>query len=227
MKTHILTFAAFALGSLIPIQAQAQLLQPTVFPGGQLGVGVGTNGVDPQAQQQERQLMYQNQALRNELAQTRAAAQQAQNEAAQARQQRQAGRRPSYSEYGGPVSPLDYRRELESVHNGNWPYEFLSPQKVRPEAPDEVAEQDRQKAEMRQDAVEYGRYRNLFLGSTRFWLDEDQRWQNRGRFAMGESLWSSIHPPEEFRAGYQYNPASMVGEKSSFNAVTGVAPINE
>jgi hypothetical protein len=143
-----------------------------------------------------------------------------------ARPPRPAVARPGYDMYGGPAGySSDIARERESARRGNWPYEFLSPSKV-PHPMDEIELDDRMRTARYEAAVKYGRYQNMFLGSTRFWVEEDLRKQGLAHVSMGALLWDSIHPPEESAESYMYNHAALINGTSAYSTPANVSGPN-
>jgi hypothetical protein len=78
--------------------------------------------------------------------------------------------------------------------------------------PDELKIAEDERDRIREAAVEFGRFRRQFTGSTQFWMDQHRTELAKSRYAMDEPLWRGVHPPEYFGdGGYLYNTAESVG----------------
>jgi len=91
---------------------------------------------------------------------------------------------------------------------------------------DEIELDDRMRTARYEAAVKYGRYQNMFLGSTRFWVEEDLRKQGLAHVGMGALLWDSIHPPEESAESYMYNHAALINGTSAYSTPANVSGPN-
>jgi hypothetical protein len=117
-----------------------------------------------------------------------------------------------YGYYGGPTTPP--QKSLGSKystgpHTGpNGPYKLYG-------VPDDLSAAELEAARVRDAAVEFGRFRRQFTGSTQFWMDEHRTELAKSRYAMDESMWRSVHPAEAFGpGGYLYHAADFVGSEA-------------
>jgi hypothetical protein len=135
-----------------------------------------------------------------------------------------------YGYFGGPTSaPVKSRSTAPRVTNRSGvsgPYLLYG-------VPDDLTMAEQEQQRIRDAAVEFGKFRRQFTGSTEFWMDHHRTDQAKARYAMDESLWRAIHPPEAFGdGGYLYHTAPSVGgsflspsEVVYENARPGAAPV--
>jgi hypothetical protein len=115
-----------------------------------------------------------------------------------------------YGYYGGPSSaPVKSRSTAPRVTNRpgvvSGPYQLYG-------VPDDLTMAEQEQQRIRDAAVEFGRFRRQFTGSTEFWMDHHRTDLAKARYAMDESMWRAIHPPEAFGdGGYLYHTAPSVG----------------
>jgi hypothetical protein len=78
--------------------------------------------------------------------------------------------------------------------------------------PDDLTMAEQEQQRIRDAAVEFGRFRRQFTGSTQFWMDQHRTELAHSRYAMDEPMWRSLHPAFEFGdGGYLYDTAVNVG----------------
>jgi hypothetical protein len=117
-----------------------------------------------------------------------------------------------YGFYGGPTQApaktLSPSRTPGRPSDGlNGPYKLYG-------VPDELNMAEQEQARIREAAVEFGRFRRQFTGSTQFWMDEHRTELAKSRYAMDEQMWRGLHPDEYFgNGGYLYNTAESVGSE--------------
>jgi hypothetical protein len=116
-----------------------------------------------------------------------------------------------YGYYGGPAAPKTLaspsRTSRERLGGLYGPYKLWG-------VPDELTIAEQQRDRNRDAAVEFGRCRRQFTGSTQFWMDHHRTELAVSRYAMDEPLWRALHPPEYFgNGGYLYNTAESVGSE--------------
>jgi hypothetical protein len=114
-----------------------------------------------------------------------------------------------YGYYGGPsAAPVKSRSTAPRVTNRSG----LSGPYLLYGVPDDLTMAEQEQQRIRDAAVEFGRFRRQFTGSTEFWMDHHRTEQAKARYAMDESLWRAIHPPEAFGdGGYMYHTAPSIG----------------
>jgi len=117
-----------------------------------------------------------------------------------------------YGYYGGPPAPAKSLtpptrpsgKPLDGLYG---PYRLYN-------VPDDLKAAELERDRIRDAAVEFGRFRRQFTGSTQFWMDEHRTELAKSRYAMDEPLWRALHPPEYFGSGgYLYNTAESVGSE--------------
>ena len=113
-----------------------------------------------------------------------------------------------YGYYGGPSAPQSMaptQRYGKSSRGYDGVYKTYG-------VPDELSMAEQERDRIREAAVEFGRFRRQFTGSTQFWMDEHRTELAKSRYAMDEPMWRALHPPEYFGdGGYLYNTAESVG----------------
>ncbi len=113
-----------------------------------------------------------------------------------------------YGYYGGPSGPHSMaptQRSGKSSRGYDGVYKLYG-------VPDELGMAEQERNRIREAAVEFGRFRRQFTGSTQFWMDEHRTELAKSRYAMDEPMWRALHPPEYFGdGGYLYNTAESVG----------------
>jgi hypothetical protein len=185
MKKLILAACVAALG--VPVSAQQ--MAPTPQPPVPSPNAAYEGGAMPPAVQQQQQ--QQQQTTVNQLP--------------------PASTQPNidYGFYGGPSAPRSLAPTQRSSRNPlgglDGPYKIYG-------VPDELKIAEDQQNRIREAAVEFGRFRRQFTGSTQFWMDEHRTELAKSRYAMDEPMWRGLHPPEYFGdGGYLYNTAESVG----------------
>jgi hypothetical protein len=113
-----------------------------------------------------------------------------------------------YGYYGGPSGPHSMaptQRSGKSSRGYDGVYKLYG-------VPDELGMAEQERNRIREAAVEFGRFRRQFTGSTQFWMDEHRTELAKSRYAMDEPMWRALHPSEYFGdGGYLYNTAESVG----------------
>ncbi len=118
-----------------------------------------------------------------------------------------------YEYYGGPTTAPpksmapSTRPSTKQLDGLSGPYRLYN-------VPDDLKAAELERDRARDAAVEFGRFRRQFTGSTQFWMDEHGTELAKSRYAMDEGLWRAIHPPEYFGSGgYLYHNAVSVGSE--------------
>jgi hypothetical protein len=134
--------------------------------------------------------------------------------------------RPSvdYGMYGGPTAaPADNystRHSREPLLGLEGPYRLYG-------VPDDLTAAEIQQQQIRDAAVEFGRFRRQFNGSTQFWMDEHRTELAKARYAMDEPMFRALHPPEYYgHGGYLYHTADSVGAEVVWGAGRPVPTAN-
>jgi len=114
-----------------------------------------------------------------------------------------------YGYYGGPAAPQSMAPKTQRYGRSSRGYDgFYKLYGV----PDELTIAEQERDRIRDAAVEFGRFRRQFTGSTQFWMDEHRTELAKSRYAMDEPMWRALHPPEYFGdGGYLYHTAESVG----------------
>ena len=114
-----------------------------------------------------------------------------------------------YGYYGGPTAPQSMAPKTQRYGRSSRGYDgFYKLYGV----PDELTIAEQERDRIRDAAVEFGRFRRQFTGSTQFWMDEHRTELAKSRYAMDEPMWRALHPPEYFGdGGYLYHTAESVG----------------
>jgi hypothetical protein len=113
-----------------------------------------------------------------------------------------------YGYYGGPSAPQSM---APTQRYGRSDRGYFGVYKLYG-VPDELSMAEQERNRIRDAAVEFGRFRRQFTGSTQFWMDEHRTELAKSRYAMDEPMWRALHPPEYFGdGGYLYNTAESVG----------------
>jgi hypothetical protein len=134
-----------------------------------------------------------------------------------------------YGYYGGPSAPAkslapSTRSPREPLGGQFGPYKLYG-------VPDELGMAEQERDRIREAAVEFGRFRRQFTGSTEFWMDEHRTELAKSRYAMDEPMWRGLHPQEYFgNGGYLYDTAESVGSEIVWGpsqpvVATQVAPV--
>jgi hypothetical protein len=114
-----------------------------------------------------------------------------------------------YGYYGGPSAPQSMAPKTQHYGRSNGGYDGVY--KLYG-VPDELSMAEQERDRIRDAAVEFGRFRRQFTGSTQFWMDEHRTELAKSRYAMDEPMWRALHPPEYFGdGGYLYHTAESVG----------------
>jgi len=185
MKKLILAACVAALGVPVYAQAPAPQAQPPIENGNAV-VGGGV-AVQQPAQPAENTLVQQ------QVQQPAPAPQPAPN--------------VDYGYYGGPSAPKSQAPPVRNYGKSRY-YGFYKLYGV----PDDLTIAEQERDHVRYAAVEFGRFRRQFTGSTQFWMDEHRTELAKSRYAMDEPMWRALHPPEYFGdGGYLYNTAESVG----------------
>ncbi len=121
-----------------------------------------------------------------------------------------------YGMYGGPsAAPADNystRQSREPLLGLYGPYKLYG-------VPDDLTAAELQQQQVRDAAVEFGRFRRQFTGSTQFWMDEHRTELAKARYAMDEPMFRALHPPEYYgHGGYLYHTADSVGAEVVWGA---------
>jgi hypothetical protein len=129
-----------------------------------------------------------------------------------------------YGTYGGPTTaPTDNygtRHSREPLLGLEGPYRLYG-------VPDDIAAAEAQQQQTRDAAVEFGRYRRQFTGSTQFWMDDHRTDLAKARYAMDEPMFRALHPPEYYgHGGYLYHTADSVGAEVVWGAGRPVPTAN-
>ncbi len=116
-----------------------------------------------------------------------------------------------YEYYGGPTTAPSKslapatRPSTKNLDGLSGPYRLYN-------VPDDIKAAELERDRARDAAVEFGRFRRQFAGSTQFWMDEHGTELARVRYAMDEPMWRALHPPEYFGSGgYLYRNNVSVG----------------
>jgi hypothetical protein len=123
-----------------------------------------------------------------------------------------AGPNVDYGYYGGPTpAPKSLappaRTSRERLGGLYGPYKLWG-------VPSDLTIAEQERDRVREAAVQFGRFRRQFTGSTQFWMDEHRTELAVSRYAMDEPMWRALHPPEYFGdGGYLYNTAESVGSE--------------
>jgi hypothetical protein len=118
-----------------------------------------------------------------------------------------------YGYYGGP-STAPARSLAPATRPAAKPLDGLYGPYRLYNVPDDLTAAEQERDRIRSAAVEFGRFRRQFTGSTQFWMDEHRTELAKSRYAMDEPLWRALHPAEYFGdGGYLYNTAESVGSE--------------
>ena len=117
-----------------------------------------------------------------------------------------------YGYYGGPTN-VPMQSSTLPTHKPDRLYGLYGPYKLYG-VPDDLTIAEQERDRIREAAVEFGRFRRQFTGSTQFWMDEHRTELAKSRYAMDEPMWRALHPPEYFGdGGYLYHTAESVGSE--------------
>src|SRR3984957_5555175 len=129
-----------------------------------------------------------------------------------------------YGMYGGataaPADNYGTRHSREPLLGLEGPYRLYG-------VPDDLTAAEMRQQQIRDAAVEFGRFRRQFTGSTQFWMDEHRTELPKARYAMDEPMFRALHPPEYYgHGGYLYHTADSVGAEEGWGAAPPVPTAN-